>query len=612
MEPRSASLRFLFGLLSIAAGAWLLFAYLGENTGVESTADEPSPLGGASDAPASPAYMSVPAPDSGSVERPFRGRLIDAATGDPVGSVRLVAGSAEATTDATGRFLAQGPLAPEVDEIQVFDDAHGTRVRTIARSTLESTSEGWLARIAIGPTYRLDLANVTQGELADWRARLVEIRSDGRETAGDFLALHAGNPPFLRYDDPWDPNEAGSGFRIEVRNVLGTRAGSSERLGSARGVFPGRVFVRPDREFARLTGRVLDLLGNPVPGALVAAVSPRAQDAGNGAWPAAETGEGGRFVLGGLVPDLYDILVRSPRGTRSVSRRLFLPPGEVPLDDFALDIEAGAWTLRGRLEGRSGDLQGEFLLRLRSADGRSTPILARCSAPRFAIEDLPEGEYEATVLDGDGFAWTPEALRAGPPEEELVFLREDDVPLSDLALGPRDAATDAAIEEFQVQLQIGARWESASLSVLRDEPFARVPDGAPFRFTVWADGYRTAYGGDEDFSANAALRTASPRLERGFSARFQMKDFGPGFDPEDPQGSVAVLARPGVAGAELWIDGELAARSDENGIVLLELAQEPAEIVCSAPGWHLAGSDHLRGGRLSANARDVVVWFVRD
>ncbi len=641
----------VLGLAAILAGVWFLFRARERNAPVASgggeertsaegeellTAPRPEevlPQGAvAEQSPDENAGAEETDDPSGEI---FRGRVLDVATGEPLGYARVVAGELEAEVDADGFFSTSGPLEPDTEHIEFYNDVHGSHIRTIDRTALEATSEGCLARIAIGPTYRLDIWRVSRAELDDWRARLVEIRLDGQEVHGDFIRLYPADPPFLRYDNPWKPNAPESRFRVDVRNALGTRMGSSDPLDSAVGIFPGIVSVQIDREFARVSGRVVDELGHPVKSATVSALNSEAQDAGIGEWPESETDDEGRFELAGLVPGLYEIFVHPRRGEPPASRRLYLPPGLVPLDDFVVAFQEGAGMITGHLVSGNRTLEGNPLVRLRAVDGRSLMIFDRTSpfepgktsyltlrglefssveAPMlfFEFNEVPAGEYELSVVSDDGLAWTPAAIRASPPAEDLVFVREDDVSFFGLALELWDAETDAPIDEFWVQLQRGSLWNREPRLARSGSSFAEIPEGAHFRFSVHAEGYEPSYGGDENFAGEGSLRTATLELDPGWGARFLMRDLGQGLDHDDPGGRAAVLERPGVADVEVWADGERVALSDEQGIALVSLPHEPDQLVFLSPFWRMVGSDHLQRGRLTGDARDAVVWFVRE
>ncbi len=614
------------GLAAVLAGAWILFLAGGR--------DAPGPPGGAEGATSAvdDEFLADPRPEkepgsgvaveqgpdenAGAEEKDspstevFRGRVVDAATGEPVGYARMVAGELQAQVDENGFFVASGPLAPDTEHIEFHNDVQSSHIRTIDRAALESTSEGSLARIAIGPTYRLDIWRVSRAELGDWRARLVEIRLDGREAPGDFLRLYPADPPFLRLDNPWEMSAPESSFRVDVMNALGTRMGSSDLLDSAVGIFPGIVSVQIDREFARVSGRVVTEVGTPVEAAVVQAVSELAFNSARDGWSRTTTDESGRFELSGLSPETYDILIHPVRG-EPVARQLFLPPGELTLDDFVVTLPEIAGEIRGRLES-SRPVADAPRIRLRAVDGRAFSWFDHPSADEFHFGDVPVGEYELSVLSTDGYRWSPSSVRVSPPADELVFVREDDVPLFGLALELWDAETDAPIEEFWVHLQIGALWNREPRLVRSGESFAEIPDGARFRFSVHAAGYEPAYGGDENFTREGSLRTATLELEPGWGARFLMRDLGHGFDNDDPEGRAAVLERPRIADIEVWADGERVATSDEQGIALVSLSHEPDELTFVSPFWRMVGSDHLQRGRLAGEARDAIVWFVRE
>ena len=214
-----------------------------------SSSEEPSPAEIVQPAAATERRAEEESPDSASHAASaadaaaFHGRVVDVATGEPVAFARLVAGTLEATVDGEGHWQCAAPLPDHVDQVEFQSLVNGTHIRTVRRDDLEEDQDRWLARIAIGPTYRLHIVDASLTPAKRWHARLVEIAESGRETRGAWIELFpppAGELPFLRYDNPWEPDAPGSAFRVDVRDDTATRRGSSIMIRPENSSFSSR------------------------------------------------------------------------------------------------------------------------------------------------------------------------------------------------------------------------------------------------------------------------------------------------------------------------------------------------------------------------------------
>ena len=106
--------------------------------------------------------------------------------------------------DADGRF-EMDMLHDDVENIEFHDRFQGTHIRTLSREILEPDGDGWIARIAIGPSYRLQLLGVESPRWEDWHARLTEILASGIESRGSWIPVRPVEAPFMRYDNLASP-----------------------------------------------------------------------------------------------------------------------------------------------------------------------------------------------------------------------------------------------------------------------------------------------------------------------------------------------------------------------------------------------------------------------
>ncbi|MEM7305273.1 MAG: carboxypeptidase-like regulatory domain-containing protein [Planctomycetota bacterium] len=565
---------------------------------------------------------------------PFRGLLLDVATDEPIARAHLVAGRLDAETGADGRWRSDAELPDSVEQLEFHDRHSGTHIRTVSRSALlPDIDEGWIARIAIGPTFRLVVQGAGAFEPEGWSARLVEVHRDGRESAGSWTRLRDTDPTWFRYDNPWEPNEDGSSFRVDVRSSDGTQAGSSSELRSAVGIYPEIVVVHADARLAALTGRVIDTSGDPKKSATVTLARIGAAFEGDAAEPRYSTrSEGdGTFVLGAISPGEYDLVVRPRRGEAPHRQRLLLDPGMTRLPDIIVDRQVGVGMIEGLLKSADGRrLASPEVVRLRAVDGRSFELFD-VSSPQgrrgyyrpnglgiggsdptnhgFEFNEVPAGEYELSVVSQQGYAWTPASVRVTAPDDKAVFTRLDAVVHGRYRFRVLDAESEAPIEPFYVQRQAGARWTAEADEWRASSSF--VAPEASFEWTVSAPGYAAARGTQADFQAEGEDRVATVLLERGYDVRLLFRELTAGFGLDDDDGLVAAMERPPLDGVRVLADGALVATS-VGGEATVRLARAPQRLEVRADGFRPVESQRFRGGRIQGPERDVIVWMVRE
>ena len=560
---------------------------------------------------------------------PFRGLVVDRATGEPVPFLVINMDGGGVRVDAQGRFAFERPLKSEYHAVFVQGDTQSIRVVPIGE--LVQADSGWRVPIEIGPTFHLDVEDRTAETLTGWIARLVEEGADGSVVRGDPVPVMTRTPPFVRLENPWSPNAPGSTYRIEIQNPEGTLEGRSASFSSAAvGIHPETVRIVVDRELAASTGRVVDERQQPCPGAKVA-ILPE----GSGTEEhieghlLLETDGDGAFDVSGLVPGDYRFIVRWRRGQQPLAWSVTLPPGLSEIPDFVVPGGPAA-SIEGRLVSRTGVRLSPTQVRLRSLDGSFEAISpSRPPGPRparepdgswgavdggpatghvFEFDDVPEGGYELTVLE-NVHAWSPRSIPVRPPTNEPIFVREDDVATTELRFEAFDAETGQPLRSLLVQMQAGATW-NPNVTEAVGGVFRALPTDLAFQWTAHAPGYRSAFGDQSSFEEVDGVRVATVHLERGWSARLILVDVGLAYWLDDGPWRLAAGAQPPVAGAEVWLDGVLAGTSDRYGVVELSGAFPPEHLEIRGTGWRAVDSRGFADGQLLGEARDVRIWLV--
>ncbi len=561
---------------------------------------------------------------------PFRGRVLDIATGDPIGHALVRAGDLQAPVDAGGRFECERALPPGVKSIEFHDPFLGRPLGTVAREELEldPREEGsWIARIPIGPTYRLVAPEGAAPDLAGWRGRLIESDLKKENHIGEFQPIHPGPPPFLRSADPWTPNEPGNRFLIEVAGPC--KRGWSGLLDSAVGVYREPVPLSIYDSERTLRGRVVDPEGDGVGDASVMVVPLEHPQTGN--WVETTTDPDGSFELRGFEPGPHRLFARSRPGETPRTRRVDVDSCETVVEDIVVPARPGAGNILGRLVNASGAALDESQhLLLRGLDGSFEQVVAsspgcepsllpngkivnargRPGEQIFQFDGVPAGLFELSVISNDVVPWNPPAARISPPCDDAVFKRRDDLPLREVRFTALDSETGAELGWFSVHwadrdIRAGQVWLQAG------ERIPLPPAGRSLEWIVSAQGYRPVRVAERDLRETAEGLEATVRLRRGWGSRFVLRNNDIGLDTNDYfEDWVHAIVRPPVAGAAILADRQVIGHSDRNGEVLLELDHPPAHVEIRAPGWRVIRQSWPQEGW--HDYEDYLVWLIAE
>jgi protocatechuate 3,4-dioxygenase beta subunit len=355
-------------------------------------------------------------------EVPVRGRVVDAATGDPVKGAfakEMERMAVSGFTDAEGRFTLPMPLEPSI--ARTFEvEAPGYAPQRAMAVIREAPGDDTVCDVEI----RLH-------RTASLRLRCVDERGEGLEllTVIARAPYLVGTEPIRTYGEDVQAVPSARGGRVFLERIhpgddlplqlIVVRAGAVVleqelaplRPGEERDI--GDVVIAGGRT---LRGTVRDADGAPIVGALVVVVPRNARlddDARRAALvPVALTGEGrrsetgadGAFAVSGLPPGLCDVLVVRPRPGRLVEA-LSVSSGS---DPAPLDVRLPRTvTVRGRV------------LRADGTPAARATVLHPLPGPvdLNALDSVPtddDGRFEIPGVASDG---PPLLLRVLPNEE---------------------------------------------------------------------------------------------------------------------------------------------------------------------------------------------------
>jgi hypothetical protein len=263
--------------------------------------------------------------------------------------------------------------------------------------------------------------------------------------------------------------------------------------------------------------------------------------------------------------------------------------GPNELGDVVVPFNERVGPISGRLRSAVGRPHG-WLVLSDLASGASYERMETDSDSRFEFEEVPLGNYRLTLYPCDGLRYAARTQLVSPPSTDIEFFASGEV--EPLLFRATDAQSGREIEARPWVLQSG-RWCGPEVSC---EP-ADVE-----RWVLVAKDHRPASGRTPETAQVDA------RLEPGWGCALFFTE-GTGGDYPERRGP--------IAGVEVWADGLLLARSDQDGLALVSLPRKPGQdgdkeirLECGLNGWVLEYGDAVVGNRLVLDSGVVYAFTV--
>ena len=517
---------------------------------------------------------------------PLAGRLVDLETGEPVPWFHLeIVGRADKrerlVTDAGGRFA--GEVSFEAGKLVIrTEDAPGGDIPFGGHEKLfhehDGSGEEVELRLALGPTFRLELEKPEGFALADLQGHLVE------SYAADHLdewRRNNGTPLRSEGGATWIR------FPADAVRFLGERPGwhlmvnHRERLWRGSAPVPSLKGVQPEpvrialEPCGALEGALTGTDGAPAGEVHLHLHRPGTETA---VWNQAAAD--GSYAFDYVPAGTWDLSLSSPRHLERVVQ-VEVAAGETTRRDVQLESVPVAGPVRGRLLSQVGEMPRDVYLMLRS---RSDPQRYFHIEPQavsedlgqvvatFAFEDVPPGDYVLKIDSFDDMEWSPEEVEVTPPAYDVEFLRLDDVALVDLGFRVYDAVTGEEIPRFSLRTRrFSGMFGEEALS--GSWPLPRSPEGRALEWRIEAPGYAPAYGDLSAFDRAGEggprpRRFAEVRLRPGWGARFEV-----------------VSGAEGLEGARILLDGTLAGLTDAEGRLDVRRSSRPGRVEVQLEGY---------------------------
>jgi hypothetical protein len=446
----------------------------------------------------------------------------------------------------------------------------------------------------IGPTYHFTLDGLALDQsLGALRARLGVVSSQGLVRWRDWLQPRRegpGNGPglWIRYSRPY--GEGGAG----IVEVVAEEAGLMGRqpVASTVGVYP-RILHVP------MHGASALWIHSPV--------DPTAPLAESLFWKVerldcdpAEMPRLGQILpveesarIDGLQPGSWQVSL-AVAGAEAVSKVVSMSAGETATVECVRRQPPGGGRISGELVSLAGRFRSSGLIFLqdlqeeeRCARSQRFRVLAGQEVDRlpFSFDGLPEGRYTLVVRPEDGLEWRPRSPIEVKTGDFVRLECVDDGETVDIEFDAVDSVSGERIEDATVCYSInGVDDQFIRVNPMRHE-IRGVGDPERISWGVFADGYAPAFGDGAgvrpDSEGSATIQVV---LERGWGAQLLMTT-GPKVRVLPHQRHYFSDALVPVPGVDVLADGVLVGRSDEDGVLRLNLPREPRSLVFEHPDF---------------------------
>lgn len=505
-----------------------------------------------------------------------RGRLLDAATGEPLPDYTFVLEdrapeSARATTDERGEFATWRPLLPGPLRVRYHETSRELVDAGELRVGADGLAEPLVLRVASGPTYRIA---VSPSDAPPRTELTIVLVLDGSRASARGRVL-AVDPPRARFAPFATDVEVAGRATITATSKDGIWVGS-RGVAAGLGVRSGVVEIAL-KALAALEARVVDPTGAPLSDAVVT-------------WIEGESGEGrdaatnsGLAVFHRVKPGAGTVRVRLARW-QDLEVPLVLAPGVVRKEELTLAPAPSAGSIRGLVSSDTGLYDRGTSLRLVPRDDGqgARPLVAKVAwetdagarIGSFRFDDLPPGRWRLQVVESDWYEWEPRAADVEAPLDGLHLRVHDAVAVCDLRFEPRDDAGASVAAKYEVRIASGGEvrvFPAAGAATV----VATFPVDKALRWRVDAPGRAAVFGDWTTLSPLLAVdgreqRGARPVLERGWAQLYRV---------------VRADNKKPAANALALVDGREAGRTDAQGRVELRAATPPKEVTFRFKDW---------------------------
>lgn len=289
---------------------------------------------------------------------------------------------------------------------------------------------------------------------------------------------------------------------------------------------------------------------------------------------------------------------------------------------FPVVVEAGAV----RVELAKGDAPDQLggILSIRSLDSLAVdrwnfvgdgPWMRRF-APEgtdasFEFEHLPRGEYEVRLYVGHGQQFDQLSGRAFVPGDAVVFRRLDDLERWGVVTRVHDARSSSPLEQISVIAFDSRSVTSSEYFGAFGEQITLVQRGDERRWFGLAKDHGCLEFGPSSLRPVDGVVTLKGELASGFGAVILARD-GDVLLHTPSVGHESGLRRdhaPPLADVAILADGVVVARTDADGLALVNLPLAPRELRAESPGRCQIDSENLRNDRVLHAESLVQFWL---